>query len=185
MNVALRLRMTTEEFLAWEESQPERWEFDGFRPVAMAGGTVNHNVITGGIFAAIREQLRGSPCRAHIEGMKIEVDGSIRYPDVFVACGPASGKATVADNPVVVFEVLSPSTVNTDVIVKSREYRATASIMRYVLVAQDRIAIEVHTRRGEDWVVTSIVDPDALLEMPEIGVSIPIASFYEGVSFEP
>ena len=185
MNVALRLRMTVEQFLAWEELQPERWEFDGFQPIAMVGRTERHTVILGNIFVALRERLRGGPCRPYLEGLKIAAADSIRYPDVFVACGPTLGTATIANNPVVVFEVLSPNTTRTDVVVKNREYRATPSIMRYVLVAQDGIGITIYERRGEDWLSTSISDPEATLDMPEIQVSLPIASFYEDVSFEP
>ena len=185
MNLALRQRMSVDEFLAWEERQDGRWEFDGYQPIAMVGGTERHTVILGNIFVALRLRLRGGPCRPYLEGLKIAAAESIRYPDVFVACGPTPGTATIANNPVVVFEVLSPSTTRTDVVIKNSEYRATPSIMRYVLVAQDGIGITIHERRGDDWLSTSISDPEATLDMPEIHVSLPIASFYEDVTFEP
>jgi Uma2 family endonuclease len=188
MNVALRRPMTTEEFLAWEERQSERWEFDGLKPIATVGGAFNHSLISGNVFAALRQHRQGGPCRAHVKGLKINAADSIRYPDVFGACGPTPGKAIVANNPVVVLEVIAdviaPSTMSTDMIVKSREYQATPSIMRHVLVAQDGIAIEMHTRRGEDGIVTFVIDPEASLDMPEIDVTVPIATFYEGIAFE-
>ena len=181
MNVALRRRMTIAEFLAWEERQEERWEFDGFEPVAMVGGTAAHSVITLNVGAELRDRLRGGPCRAYIEGLKILPADSVRYPDVFVTCDPVDDTATVAPNPVVVFEVLSPSTSGIDQITKNTEYRATPSIQRYVMLTQDRIGAMVYARRGEDWVGTVISDPAAVLDLPEIGVSLPLASLYEGV----
>ena len=185
MNVALRQRMTIEELLAWEERQPERREVDGFQPVAMVGGTERHTVIVGNVFMKLRQRPRGGPCRPYFESLNIVAAGSIRYPDVFVACGPTPGTATIANNPVVVFKVLSPSTTRTDVVVKNREYRETPSIMRYVLFAQDGIGLTIPERRGDDRLATSLTDPEATLDMPEIGARPPIAAFHEDVTFEP
>jgi Uma2 family endonuclease len=173
--------MTLEAFLAWEDKQPDRWEFDGFEPVAMVGGTAAHSLIVLNVAACLRDRLRGGPCRAYIEGLKIRTAGSIRYPDVFVACGPIMNTATVAEDPVVVVEVLSPGTMATDIVVKNREYRATPSILRYVMLTQDAIGATVYERRGTDWLATSITDPAASLDMPEIATSLPLAACYEGV----
>ncbi len=89
----------------------------------------------------------------------------------------------IAD-PVVVFEVLSPSTASTDIGAKNEEYRDTPSIQRYVILTQDRQQATVFARVGSDW-VGHIVSGDAILEMPEIGISVPLSELYEGVSFEP
>ena len=101
--------MTVAEFLAWEETQELRWEFDGFAPVAMTGGTVAHDVIQANLVIALGNRLRGTPCRVHGSSLKIEVAGRIRYPDAFVACTPLSALDTVRRDPVVMFEVLSPA----------------------------------------------------------------------------
>ncbi len=181
MTVALQRGMTLEEFLAWDEGQEDRWEFDGFQPVAMVRGTVAHARLCRNLAVALTARLRGTPCEAFGEGLKIAVAGSIRYPDAFVACGPNANQAIEAMNPVVVFEVLSPGTASTDIVVKNREYQATPSIRRYVILMQDRIAATVSERRGIEWVVTFLTDPAAVLEMPEIGIGISLAEFYEGV----
>jgi Uma2 family endonuclease len=123
MSSALRQPMTLEEFLAWEERQALRYEFDGWQPVAMTGGTVAHEFIGGALRALLRDQLRGKPCRAVGPTLKIEVMGRIRYPDAFVYCSPVAPGETVIREPVVVFEVLSPGTSRTDRIEKLREYR--------------------------------------------------------------
>jgi len=55
------------QFLAWEERQPLRYEFDGFQPVAMTGGTIAHEAIGGTLRALLRERLRGKPCRVRVQ----------------------------------------------------------------------------------------------------------------------
>ncbi len=183
MSMALRRPMTVSEFLEWEERQDLRWEFDGFAPVAMTGGTLGHGVIQANLMMALGVRLRGTPCRAVGSDVKIVVSGSVRYPDAFVFCTPITRTATVAESPVVVFEVLSPSTSSTDFIVKNEEYRDTPSIERYVMLAQDRPAATVFARVDGDW-VGHVMSGDTVLAMPEIGIEIPLAELYEGLTFE-
>lgn len=172
--------MTLAEFLAWEEGQELRWEFDGFQPVAMTGGTSAHEAIGGNIQFALRSRLGDGPCRVRGSTLKIEVAGRIRYPDAFVVCTPVPPRSTVVRDPVVVFEVLSPSTAYTDTIVKLREYGAIPSIQRYVMLEQDAIAAVVYVRKGADLVVETLAAGDTL-RMPEIGIEVPMADFYVGI----
>src|SRR5665213_2738156 len=178
MNVALRKTMCLDDFLVWEERQELRYEFDGFRPSAMTGGTAEHSAIQRNLITALTNRLRGKPCQAHGSELKIAVAGSIRYPDAFVVCSPVARGATVITDPVVVFEILSESTGDTDRIVKNQEYRNTSSIQRYVMLEQVRQAALVFVRLGEDW--SGRVFPDnAVLDMPEIGIEVPLAELYE------
>ena len=108
---------------------------------------------------------------------------SIRYPDGMVVCSPVAPNATAVRDPVVIFEVLSPSTAAKDRIVKAREYQATPSVKRYVMLEQDRIGATVHIRAQDGWSVLVLKDDD-ILAMPEIGLEIPLAEFYEGLAFE-
>ena len=144
--------MTIDEFLAWEEGQELRWEFDGFAPVAMTGGTAGHSAIQRNLSMALGVRLRGKPCQAYTADLKIRVARSIRYPDAFVVCTPVPRMATVVDDPVVVFEVLSPGTASVDHFVKNREYRDTPSIRRYVMLEQDFVGATMFERAGDDWV---------------------------------
>lgn len=183
MNVALRAPWTLDQFLAWEERQEARWEFDGYGPVAMTGGTLGHEVIAGTLRSLLRERLQGKPCRALGPTAKIEVDGHIRYPDAVVTCTQFDRKSTIVPDPVVVFEVLSPSTSATDRIVKLREYQATPSIQRYVILEQDSAAATVLLRQGEAWVASVLTDGD-MLRMPEIGVELALADIYADAGLE-
>ena len=180
MNVALRRPMTVAEFLDWEERQELRYEFDGVRPEAMTGGTFEHDAIQMALARALGNRLEGKPCRAHGSNLKIEVMGSIRYPDAYVTCGPIKRGSTVAADPVVVFEVLSKSTAAKDRGIKNREYSATASVRRYVMLEQVEVGGTMFERVGDDW-IGHILTSGSVIAMPEIGIELPLAELYDGL----
>jgi Uma2 family endonuclease len=182
MSGGLPKPMTLEQFLAWEERQELRYEFDGFQPVAMTGGAAAHSAIQGNLAIAIGGRLRGKPCQFHGSNLKIEVAGRIRYPDGFVVCAPVAHDATVVREPVVIFEVLSESTAGTDLVTKNREYEATASVFGYIVLAQDETGGTMFERVGEDW-VGHLLRADAVLRMPEIGIELAVSELYEGIDF--
>jgi Uma2 family endonuclease len=184
MNVLLRKRMTLQQFLAWEERQELRYEFDGFLPVAMTGGTIAHDRITFNLQKALDARLAGTPCRSYGPEVKIIADTSVRYPDAIVACTPVQPSATVIDNPVIVFEVLSESTANTDIFEKNEEYRATLSIQRYVIIEQTRMAAIMFTRRESDWVSETLAGEAAQLSLPEVGIGLPLTELYAGLDLD-
>jgi Uma2 family endonuclease len=184
MNVGLQKPMTVAQFLEWEERQSLRYEFDGFRPIAMTGGTLGHSAIQRNLAISIGGRLRGRPCQFYGSDLKFQVaEGHIRYPDGMVVCSPVQRTATVINDPVIVFEVLSPSTSRTDRIVKGREYQATPSVSRYVMLEQDGIGATVYARSGDAWTFELLI-AGSLLALPEIGVELPLAEFYEGVVFD-
>jgi Uma2 family endonuclease len=183
MTIALTKPMTREAFLAWEERQDLRYEFDGIRPVAMTGGTRAHAGIQRNLMLAIGGRLRGQRCRIFGSDLKIDTGHGFRYPDAFVTCTPGAGSSTIVADPVVIFEVLSPSTASVDQITKNREYAAIPSVRRYVLLAQDRVGATVFERAGDDWIGHVIAD-EATLDLPEIGIALPLAELYEGVAAE-
>ena len=180
MNVALRRPTTLAEFLDWEERQPRKFEFDGFRPVAMTGVRVAHAAIQRNLLSLVTNNLRGKPCRPFGSELKIQVAGSIRYPDAFVVCTPLPNTATVVTDPVVIFEILSQSTEHIDLVEKNEEYRATPSVQRYVILEQTHVGGVVFARRGPSWHAES-VRMGSSLDMPEIGFSLAMADIYEGL----
>lgn len=182
MNAPIRKPMTLAEFLDWERRQELRYEFDGFAPIAMTGGSFEHAVIQSNLLAALGTRLRGKPCRAIGSHLKILVAGSIRYPDAFVLCSEVARGAQVVDAPVVVFEILSPTTAVTDRVVKNREYRDTQSVRRYVMLEQYLQAATVFERAGDDWIGHAVLG-DVTLAMPEVGIELPLAELYDGVHF--
>jgi Uma2 family endonuclease len=184
MNLAPRKPTTLAEFLEWEERQPLRYEFDGVGPVAMTGGTAGHAAVQRNLAIAVGGRLRGKACRFYGSDLKFQVaEGHVRYPDGMVVCRPVDRTATVVYDPVIVFEVLSPSTGRDDRIVKAREYQATPSVQRYVMLEQDAVGATVYARSGNAW-THEILVADSILALPEIAVSLPLAELYEGVVFE-
>ena len=184
MNHALRRPMTAGEFLAWEAKQELKWEFDGFQPVAMTGCTGAHATIQVNLITALRNGLRGKPCRPYGSDLKVQTERGYRYPDAFVTCTPVASDATVVTEPVVIFEVLSRSTHQVDRTIKLAEYQAIPSVRRYVMLEQHQALATVIERKGEDWTLR-LLRPDAVLAMPEIGIEVPLAELYADVAFVP
>ena len=148
--------------------------------------TREHADIQTNLTSAMASRLRGTPRRFYGPELKVQVAGSIRYPDGFVVRTPGPRGQTVVEDPVVVFEILSPGTERADRTERAREYRATPSVRRYVMLRQDRVAAEVHLRDGDtDRWLSLLLFEDDLLAMPEIGVELPLAEFYEGVELPP
>ena len=181
MNVALRVPMTLEQFLAWEDRQAGRYEFDGFRPVAMTGVRVAHAMVQRNLITALSTRLDGRPCQAFGSDLKVQVAGRIRYPDAFVTCTPIDPQATVVTEPVVMFEILSDSTAGNDLVFKNAEYRDTPSVQRYVVLQQASAAAMVFSHQAGVWALDLVAGIDKVLALPEIGLEIPLSAIYKGV----
>lgn len=187
MNVGLRKSMTREQFFRWAEAREGRYEFDGERPVAMTGGTNNHGRICRNTLVQLTLRLRGRSCEAMPaeSGGIATIGDTVRYPDATVTCSPLRGTDRLVPDPVVVFEVVSGGNARTDRFDKMREYHAVPSIRRYVLVEQTSPVLVSYTRQGDEpWIAMSLSLGDTL-GLPEIGVEIPVAEFFEGVEFGP
>lgn len=172
--------MTPAEFLAWEAKQELKWEFDGFQPVAMTGVTDAHAAIQGNLITALNIRLRGRRCYPRGPEVKVEIGPKYRYPDAFVSCTRVAPNATIAAEPVVIFEILSESTAKTDRTTKLVEYQSLLSVQRYVLLEQDQALATVITRVGSDWNIKVLNAVETLL-MPEIDIEIAMAELYDGV----
>ncbi len=180
MNVMTRPGMSLDEFLIWEAGQEGKWEFDGTGPVEMTGGTRAHALIQRRIIAVLDRLLADTPYEVFGSELKIQVDGRIRYPEAFVTNAGGPADSTVVHDPIVVFEVINPTTEQTDCFTKNREYAATPSIQRYVMLEQGVIGATVFARTGMEWIGRLLL-ADAVLHMPEIGTEVPLAEFYTGL----
>ena len=184
MSQMLREAMTPEEFLAWEAKQELKWEFDGFQPVAMVGATLVHAAIQGNIIIALGSRLRGKPCRPYGSDVKVQIGPKYRYPDALVSCVPIIPGVTVAADPVVIFEIMSESTAETDRTTKLREYRSLPSVQRYVMLEQSQAAATVIARTETGWGLETL-DAGGTLAMPEIGVEVAMSELYDGLDLTP
>ena len=185
MNVPLRKSWTQEQFFSWAEAQDIRYEFDGFQPVAMTGGNVDHSRVMRNVNFALRNRLRGGSCEPLGPDAGVEtVNKAVRYPDALVTCSKTDGKDHLVPGVVVVFEVLSPTSGRIDRIVKVREYAAVPSIRRYVILESSSIGLMVLERSSPEqlW-QTTVLTKDDILRMPEIGIDIPVSEIYEDITF--
>ena len=178
MNVALSKPMSLDEFLAWEDCQELRYEFDGFEPQAMAGGTAAHFAIQRNILFSLTARLRGQPCQPHGSELKILVAGRIRYPEAFVACTPITPTSQNRGRPGCRVQSFQRRLGQRRPGHQNVEYRATLSIQRYVVLQQTHAGATVFTRRGEDWLTELVSGPEAILRMPEIGIELPLSELY-------
>jgi len=181
MSQAQSRPMTPSEFLIWETDQELKWEFDGFQPVAMTGGTRAHAVVQANLITALTNRLHGMRCQAYGSDLKIQTGLGYRYPDASVSCTPFPDSETLVAAPVVIFEVLSASTAGDDRTIKLAEYKSLSSVRRYVMLEQDRVFATVITRTDTGW-DHALAGPDGVLAMPEIDVEIPMAELYEGLA---
>ena len=112
--------MTRDQFLDWAQTQEERYEFDGFQPVAMTGGTRNHSRICQNTYFALRSRLRGSGCDVLGPDAGLATIGdAVRYPDALVACTNSPGTLRLIRGVIAVLEVLSPASGRVDRIDKA------------------------------------------------------------------
>lgn len=177
--------LSVEEYLRFEESNSTRHEYVGGELFAMAGATKRHNVISLNVASALLAHLRGGPCRAYVENVKVrltvERDEIFYYPDVTVARGPQDLERVFLTDPKLVVEVLSPSTERTDRREKALNYRQIPTLEEYVLIAQHKSEVTLY-RRSEVWRVRVLTQPDALLELRSIAFALPLDRIYEGVN---
>ncbi len=141
--------ISLEEYLELEDATPVRHEYVAGQIHAMSGETRRHNRVTLNIAAWLLAAVRGGSCRVAMEGGKLRVGNAVYYPDVMVACGPELADPRLEDAPSLLVEVLSRSTRGTDRREKAMVCTMISTLDAYLLVEQERRAIERHWR-GDD-----------------------------------
>lgn len=175
--------MTLDEFLAWENAQPEKHEFYRGEVFAMTGGRRSHGRAVLNIGAALLGALRGTPCQVFSEAMKVQVaNDTILYPDVFVTCDAADlATDMIFRSPKLVIEVLSPSTQAYDRSQKFALYRRLDSLQEYVLVDPETRRIESFRRHAEGFWVLHDMSQDESMVLPCIDGRVSLALVFEGL----
>ena len=181
-NPAVKPHFSPEEYLAWEAEQPEKHEYVDGEVFAMAGAAEGHVTVTGNVYMALRQHLKGSPCRTFMADMKVQtdVDSSFFYPDVLVTCSPRDAQdPLVKREPSLLVEVLSPSTAAYDRGAKFSSYRKLASLQEYVLIDTDTRATDVY-RKGADglWVLHPFAG-DQAVELASVALTLPAAVLFD------
>ena len=187
-STAVQTLYTPEQYLTLERKADYKSEYINGYIVAMSGASRQHNLIAGNIFREVSLQLKGGPCEAYINDMRVKVSptGLYTYPDVVVACEEIRFDDEHTDtllNPTVIVEVLSPSTEAYDRGEKFGHYRGLTSLQDYLLVAQDRICVEHYVRQGDRWVLSDAKDPDETVHLGAIDCDLMLREVYDRVQF--
>jgi Uma2 family endonuclease len=175
-------RLTRAEFRRWTERQPRRrFELIAGEAIAMSPARWVHARVKARIWRAFDRELRaaGLPCEAAPDGMTVEIGDDTDYePDALINCGaPIPDDAIAAPNPVVIVEVLSPTTQNVDAGEKLSDYFKLPSVQHYLLARTARREIIHHCRAG-DRIETRVVTSGRIMLDPP-GVSFDLTEIYD------
>jgi Uma2 family endonuclease len=182
--------VSEEEYLKFEESSEFKHEYANGQIFDMTGGSIDHSTIKSNTDNSLNTQLAGTNCRSVNGDLRVKIESwrSYRYPDVMVFCGPGErvgGRNDTISNPVVVIEVLSPSTQMIDRNEKLHEYTTIPSLQEYLLISQDTPLVEHYLRQeAGGWLFTTVRGLDGVLELPSIGCKLVLAEVYQRVTFE-
>jgi Uma2 family endonuclease len=177
--------LTVEEYLDLERQADYKSEYYQGEIFAMSGGSPNHSLIATNCARLLGNALQGSGCRVYNSDLRVHVVtvNMYTYPDITVVCD----KSDIVDesllNPLVLVEVLSPSTESYDRGQKFAFYRSIPSLREYVLVAQERQSIEVF-RRNDTGIWELHLPQDGVIELASVGCSIRLEDVYADVEIK-
>lgn len=182
--------LSEEAYLAIEESSTAKHEYFRGAMYAMSGGSSNHAKIQVALLRRIDARLDGRNCTTYGSDMRVRVadSGLYTYPDVAVVCGDAKFLTPAENtllNPVVIVEVLSPSTEAYDRGNKFHCYESLPSLKHYVLVSSTSAVVDVLslTANGR-WEIRTYMTIEESIELDAIGVVLPMAEIYARVTFD-
>ena len=179
-------RLTEEEYMRLERAAETRSEFVDGEMFAMSGGTKAHSILAGMWITQLNIKLQGRGCSVFTSDMKVRTrrTGSYLYPDVSVVCGEAQTHKDMDDvvtNPIVVIEVLSPSTEGYDRGKKFSLYREVESLQDYILAHTGAIHVEHFTRQSGNWLYREYTGEESTMQIASIECEIQLGDLYTGV----
>ena len=184
MNIRTDIPMTKEAFLRWIETQEGRNEFVEGKIVMMTGASWGHVEIAGNLQTMLRSGLDRSRFGVGQSDFAVETARGLRYPDLCVQAAGVDRRAYVSTAPIFLAEILSPSSLETDLRQKVDEYTALPSLAAYAVLAQDEPRLWLW-QRGDDGAFPHdpemIEGREATLPLPALGLTLPLAAIYEGV----
>ena len=177
-------RMSAEQFLEWEEKQPDKHEFIEGKIYTMVGVTRQHAAVTGNIFSWLLQHLRGTRCRVYVADMKLKLEAAdaFFYPDVFVTCSESDHQAErYMTESRLIIEILSESTEAYDRGYKFEKYRQFSSLVEYTLINPLRQKAEIFRKEGGgQWVLYEFCKDEAVY-FASLELTIEHAALYENV----
>ena len=174
-----------DDYLAGERDVDYRSEYVDGQIYAMVGASELHNTVATTLCSAIERELRDD-CRVWQSDMKVRIDIGdkhfVYYPDIMAACGENTADPYVRTNPILIVEVLSPSTKRTDFKEKFDNYINIPDLQEYVLVSQDTPHLRIYRRR-ENWQAELYYAKDRFI-LESVGLKMAVADIYRRVRKE-
>lgn len=189
MSTSPRTYITPEEYLEIERKAQFRSEYFQGEMFAMAGASRAHNIVTTNALAELREKLRSGPCEVYSKDMRVYVPatGLYAYPDLVIVCDKPQFKDGEFDtllNPVLLGEVLSPSTEFHDSRDTFDHFRTIPSLQEYLLLASERMHADWFTRGADGkWILSPASAPEDSIEFTSIPCRLVLKDLYEKVEF--
>jgi Uma2 family endonuclease len=180
---AAQSHLSEADYLDGERDAEIRHELIDGKAYAMTGASDYHNKLSGNLFAELRMALKrnNSPCSIYINDMKVKVNHNFYYPDVMVTCDREDiGNDYYKTHPIIIVEVLSPSTRRFDKTHKRQTYQSLESLQAYVLIDQERAEIEIFTRQS-GWQAEYFYPGDSI-QFDGIDVVVPVEDIYYQVN---
>ncbi|MCY3740213.1 MAG: Uma2 family endonuclease [Candidatus Poribacteria bacterium] len=187
-STAAQTYLTPEEYLAWERKADIKHEYLRGAIIAMSGASRAHSLIVTNISGELYIQLKGGTCEVHTNDMRVRTspETSYFYPDVVVVCDKPRFEDNTFDtllNPIVLVEVLSPSTQVYDRGEKFKHYQQLASLREYILVSQDEVGVERYRRQGTEWQPAEFRSLEDVLSLTSIDCELSLEDIYGRVEF--
>lgn len=181
--------MSVEDYLAAEELAETKSEYIDGWVRAMTGATVRHNMVKMNCAFILCGALKGKPCRPFDSDMRLRIDRRhskrYYYPDLQVVCDSNAPTDTSQDHPVLIIEVLSPSTRAYDLDEKLAAYLKLPSLQCYLMLEQ-HMPFAIAMRRTPDGFLRETYEGvDAKIELPFIDCILPMSEIYDGIEFTP
>jgi Uma2 family endonuclease len=183
MNTHARLSMDKATFLRWAEGREGKFELKDNVVMMMTGGTRRHAEVTSDFEMAFKSRLDRQHWSVTSADLAVEIGDDIRYPDVLVQSSEGKPTDLAASRPVVVVEVLSASSIATDLNTKATEYMSLASLETYIVAAQDEPRLWIWNRAADAaraWpkVPEEVHGKDKAVPVPCLKLNLPMAEIY-------
>ncbi|MFK7797552.1 MAG: Uma2 family endonuclease [Aureispira sp.] len=186
-------KLTVAEYIQHEIDTDQQYEYHDGKIYALAGGSINHGLLCGNIYAEIRNELKKkkSNCKAFTSEVKLNIKekNSFVYPDTMVVCGnieTSIDDRNAVSNPILVVEVLSKSTAEYDRGDKFYFYRQIPTLQEYVLIDQSRYVVEVFYKKENNdlWSISRYKGLDAIIQLQSIHLSVSMNELYFDIEIQ-
>ena len=184
----LKTKISVEDYLKGEKFRQKRCEFINGEIYVMPDSSANHNRICMSLFVKLDSHLENSNNEVFGLTLKLKAEANtFYYPDVFVACDKSPKSAYQREEPVLIIEVVSPSTRQVDRREKLRAYQQMTSVQEYVIIEQDKVHIELHRRQPDGRWITYFYnagDFDEQIEFQSVNLTTNLEEIYSRIKFE-